>query len=81
MSSKVRLDEKAIAALERQIPELAQVALRRAYLQALTTRGWVVDAVDGKVVVTSRNGSRSVLHALEQQPIRVKIGERRVRKA
>lgn len=80
MKARIKLDENDIASLESHIPELAQDAVRRAYLEALTTSGKVVEAINGKLVVTSRDGSRSILRTLANKPIRVEIGQQRVRK-
>lgn len=55
------LDERAMQLADAQIPELAGSAVKRAYYRALTISGTVVEAVDGKLVETSIEGSRRVL--------------------
>lgn len=74
------LGEAALNALELRIPELAEDALRHAYLQALTTGGSVVEAVDGKLVRTYADGVREVLKELPERPTPSRIGARMVRK-
>ena len=81
MESSIVLDESAMAALESHIPELAEDAVRRAYLQALTREGQVIEAIDGNLVATSADGSRRIIRPLDNKPTRVPQGARRVRKA
>jgi hypothetical protein len=74
-----QLDEAALSSLEDHIPELAQDALRRAYLQALTT-GEVLEAQRGQLVLTSADGSQRIVRNLDASPTAVAIGSRRTRK-
>ncbi len=69
-----------MSSLEAHIPELAQDAVRRAYLQALTTSGQVIEAVEGQLVATSADGNQKVICSLENKPVPVSLGARRVRK-
>jgi len=75
-----QLDEAALSSLEVAIPELAQDALRQAYLQALTTSGSVMEAIDGQLVRTHADGTRTILKDLPQHPTPARIGARLVRK-
>lgn len=75
-----QLGEAALNALESRIPELAQDALRHAYLQALTTSGSVVEAVDGKLVRTYADGARELLKDLPERSTPSRVGTRMVRK-
>lgn len=76
---KFELDDAMLSSLEGHIPELAQDALRHAYLQALTT-GDVLEARQGQLVLTSADGTHRVLRDLDAPPTPVEIGSRRVRK-
>lgn len=80
MKPGLELDEAAMTALEAHIPLLAEGALRKAYLQALTLDGRVLEAVDGQLVATSADGAREILRPLDSKPFRVPAGARRVRK-
>jgi hypothetical protein len=80
MESSIVLDESAMTALESHIPELAEEAVRRAYLQALTREGQVIEAIDGNLVATSVDGSQKIIRPLDNKPTRVPQGARRVRK-
>lgn len=80
MKPSIVLDESAMATLESHIPELAEDAVRRAYLQALTREGQVIEAIEGNLVATSADGSRTFIRALDNKPTRVPQGARRVRK-
>lgn len=79
MKSRIELSEKSMQTMESRIPELAGSAVRRAYLQALTTSGKVVEAVGGKLIETSADGEQRVIHELSSAPIAVAAGSRRVR--
>ena len=81
MESSIVLDESAMTALESHIPELAEEAVRRAYLQALTREGQVIEAIDGNLVATSVDGSQKIIRPLDNKPTRVPQGARLVRKA
>lgn len=81
MKASIALDESAMAALEAHIPELAEDAVRRAYLQAMTREGQVIEALEGNLVATSADGSRKIIRPLASKPTRIPQGARRVRKA
>jgi len=68
-------DESALQALEARIPELAEEALHRAYQQALSTAGKVIEAVDGYLVETSIDGHQRVIRTLKA-PLAVQVGMR-----
>lgn len=74
------MDEAAISSLEKAIPELAQDALRHAYLQALTVSGSVVEVVDGQLVRTHADGTHEFLKELPERRTPSRIGARMVRK-
>ena len=73
MSIPFVLDESAMQSLEARIPELAEIAVRRAYYQALTSSGKVLEAIDGELVETSISGERRVVGILPP-PIPVQRG-------
>jgi hypothetical protein len=56
MQNRVELTEEAMLNLEACIPELAESALNRAYLQALTDHGSVLEARDGQLVEVFADG-------------------------
>ena len=73
------LDEAGMQSMEARIPELAEMAVHRAYLQALTTSGRVVEAIDGQLVETLVTGQHHVLRQLAP-PIPVQRGMRLTRR-
>lgn len=73
-----KLDEKAMSYLEKRIPELAEGAVKQAYCKTLTSGRRVVEAVNGKLVESSPDGSSRVLKTLTA-PTAVVPGQRRVR--
>lgn len=75
MNQPYSLDETAMQALEARIPELAETAVRRAYYQALSTDGKVIEAVDGQLVETSADGRQRVIRTLKT-PLPVQPGLR-----
>lgn len=78
MKARVQLSEESMLTMESHIPELAACAVRRAYFQALTTRGKVIEAVDGKLIETSADGGLRVIGDLPA-PVPVAEGSERVR--
>jgi hypothetical protein len=80
MKKKImQLDEKSIRRLEEQIPQLASQALRRAYVAALASGNNVLEAINGKLVETSPDGSMRVIRSLPP-PTQVVLGSKRVRR-
>jgi hypothetical protein len=78
MRQKVLLSEKSMQAMEARIPELAGYAVNRAYYQALTTSGMVLEAVNGVLVETTSEGECKVIRPLSP-PTAVVPGSKRVR--
>lgn len=76
---KRELSEAEMLYLEAMIPELAQSAFKLARAQALTIRGKVVKAVNGKVIELYADGSTRVLKEIEP-PMPVQPGTKRYRK-
>lgn len=74
-----KLNEQSMNSLENHIPELAEGAVKRAYLKTLTSGRNVVEAVDGKLIVTRPNGSTKILKSLHK-PIAVTPGLKLSRK-
>ncbi|AZP14405.1 hypothetical protein EJN92_03865 [Undibacterium parvum] len=72
------MNEQSMQAMEARIPELAGNAVRRAYYQALTTSGKVKEAVNGRLVETSADGSQRLIRTL-RVPVAVVPGSKRVR--
>lgn len=77
MRGKAVLNEKAMQAMEARIPVLAECAVRKAYYQALTTHGKVLEAIDGRLVETSADGGQRVIRCLAA-PVAVAPGSKRV---
>ncbi len=78
MGQKVVLSEKSMQAMEARIPELASHAVHRAYYQALTTSGKVLEAINGILVETTAEGEHKEIRRLSS-PTAVLPGSRRVR--
>jgi len=78
--TKRELSEAEMVYLEAKIPELAALAFKLAEFEALTTRGKVVKAVNGKVIELYADGSTRVLKEIEP-PMPIKPGTKRYRKA
>jgi len=55
--------EKEIDFLEKKIPELAEVATKKAYCDALSRGNTVMEIVDGQIVSTAPDGTRTVIKA------------------
>lgn len=73
-----RMTEESMQRMEARIPELAGSAVKRAYLQALTTSGKVLEARDGQLIETTAEGTVRVIRAIAK-PIAVTMGAKRVR--
>lgn len=78
MRQKNVLSEQAMQRLESNIPELAGQAVKRAYFEALTTSGRVIEAVNGKLVETTVEGQQRVIRSLAK-PVSIAIGAKRTR--
>lgn len=78
MKIPFQMSEESMQHLEAQIPELAGSAVKRAYLQALTTTGKVVEARNGQLVETNAEGTVRILRSIAK-PFAVTIGTKRVR--
>ena len=76
---KRELSEEEMLYLEAMIPELAESAFKLAQAKALTTRGKVVKAVDGKLIELYADGSTRVLKEIAP-PMSVAPGAKRYRK-
>lgn len=66
------IDERTISIIEQEIPKLAKLAIRQAYVQALASGSSVVQAIDGKLVKMNADGSMEVLKKLKD-PVKVEI--------
>jgi hypothetical protein len=75
-----KLDEKNMSVREDRIPFLAEDAVKKARTKTLSSGRNVVEAVDGKLVVTHPDGSRKVLKSLGA-PIPVAPGQKIIRKS
>jgi len=78
MQTSSDMCEESMQRMEVCIPELAGNAVKRAYLQALTISGKVVEARNGQLVETTSEGNVRVIRPIAP-PIAVKIGAKRVR--
>jgi hypothetical protein len=74
-----KLDEKTMSALERQIPELAEGAVKQAYCKTLASGRKVVEAVGGKLIESRPDGTSRVLKSLHASIV-VKPGQKLMRK-
>lgn len=78
MTHPVPLSEESMQHMEAQIPELARSAVKRAYLQALTTSGKVLEAKNGQLIETTADGSVRVMRSIAK-PTNIAIGTKRTR--
>jgi hypothetical protein len=78
MKNPVRMSEESMQHMEAQIPELAGTAVKRAYWQALTTTGKVLEARNGQLVETTSDGAVRVVRSIAK-PIAVTMGTKRFR--
>lgn len=65
---------------ENRIPQLAESAVKQARTRTLATGRSVLEAVGGKLVETSPDGTRKEIKSIPA-PTRVVIGQKRVRSA
>ncbi len=72
------MSEESMQRMEACIPELAGSAVKRAYLQALTTSGKVVEARNGQLIETTAEGVVRVIRPIAK-PVAVAMGAKRVR--
>ena len=61
----MKLDDEAIDYLEQFIPELAELATRQAYLQALASGQSVMIAENGQLIEVFPNGTKKFIKQLE----------------
>ena len=78
MGQKNMLSEESMQRMEARIPELAGSAVKRAYLQALTTSGKVIEARNGQLIETTAEGTVRVIRSIDK-PVAVTMGTKRVR--
>lgn len=78
MKTPSQMSEESMQRMEARIPELAGSAARRAYLQALTISGKVIEARDGQLIETTAEGAVRVIRTIAK-PIAVTMGAKRVR--
>jgi hypothetical protein len=78
MKHPLRISEESMQHMEAQIPELAGTAVKRAYWQALTTTGKVLEARNGQLVETTSDGAVRVVRSIAK-PISVTMGTKRTR--
>lgn len=78
MTTTFRMSEESMQRMEAHIPELAGAAVKRAYWQALTTTGKVLEARNGQLVETTAEGSVRVMRNIAK-PILVTVGTKRTR--
>ena len=72
------LTEESLQNLESHNQELAQSALRRAYYQALTSDGAVLEARNGQLVEVSAEGHVRIVRSIAT-PLTVPLGTKRIR--
>ncbi len=73
------LDEQSMQQLEERIPEFAGMAFKQACARALDSGGKVLQAIDGKLVEVSQDGSTRVVKTLPPL-ISVAVGSIRIRR-
>ena len=78
MKSNTLLNEEAMLLMEAHIPELAVNALRRAYYQALTTSGKVLEVRNDQLVETTVDGQTRIIRNIAKS-VAVKVGTIRLR--
>lgn len=72
------MKEEELDYLEAQIPELAEIAFKQAYWQALASGNKVLEAQDGSLVEVSPDGTRKIIKPLPPR-LKVKPGQKRHR--
>ena len=78
MKTPSQRSEESMQRMEARIPELAGSAVKRAYLQALTTSGKVIEARNGQLIETTAEGTVRVIRSIAK-PVAVTMGAKRVR--
>ena len=78
MKTPSQMSEEYMQSMEARIPELAGSAVKRAYLQALTTSGKVIEARNGQLIETTAEGTVRVIRSIDK-PVAVTMGTKRVR--
>ncbi len=78
MTPPSTMSEASMQNMEARIPSLAQIAVRQARRQALTTSGKVLEARDGHLVEIAANGTVRVLRHIAK-PIPVALGSKQFR--
>ena len=78
MKTPSQMSEESMQRMEARIPELAGSAVKRAYLQALTTSGKVIEAHNGQLIETTAEGTVRVIRSIAK-PVAVTMGAKRVR--
>ena len=78
MKTPSQMSEESMQRMEARIPELAGSAVKRAYLQALTTSGKVIEARNGQLIETTAAGTVRVIRSIAK-PVAVTMGAKRVR--
>lgn len=72
------MKEEELDYLEAQIPELAEIAFKQAYWQALASGNKVLEAQEGSLVEVSPDGTRKIIKPLSPR-LTVKPGQKRHR--
>ena len=78
MKTHSPMSEESMQRMEARIPELACSAVKRAYLQALTISGKVIEARNGQLIETTAEGTVRVIRSIAK-PVAVTMGTKRVR--
>ena len=78
MKTPSQMSEESMQRMEARIPELAGSVVKRAYLQALTTSGKVIEARGGQLIETTAEGTVRVIRSIAK-PVAVTMGAKRVR--
>ncbi|MBV5293552.1 MAG: hypothetical protein JZU58_14505 [Curvibacter lanceolatus] len=78
MKTPSPMSEESMQRMEARIPELAGSAVKRAYLQALTISGKVIEARNGQLIETTAEGTVRVIRSIAK-PVAVTMGTKRVR--
>ena len=78
MKTPSQMSEESMQRMEARIPELAGSAVKRAYLQALTNSGKVIEARNGQLIETTAEGTVRVIRSIAK-PVAVTMGAKRVR--
>ena len=78
MKTPSPMSEESMQRMEARIPELAGSAVKRAYLQALTISGKVIEARNSQLIETTAEGTVRVIRSIAK-PVAVTMGTKRVR--